>query len=114
MALKRTVDNRFYILDGKKPVPVYNVVDWASWFENADRKVALDTIDGRTISTVFLGLDHSFHSSRPLLFETMIFSADRLDEYQERYATWQEAEQGHQRAVDMAKEMMGEVGEPSG
>ena len=46
------------------------------------------------VSTVFLGLDHAFDGGTPLLFETMIFGGEH-DEYQERYATWDEAEAGH-------------------
>jgi hypothetical protein len=53
------------------------------------------------VSTVFLGLDHSFGEGPPQLFETMIFGGEH-DEYQERYSTWDEAEAGHKKACKLA------------
>jgi hypothetical protein len=52
------------------------------------------------VSTVWLGLDHSFGYGPPLIFETMIFPADgKFDElYQDRYTTMQQAREGHWRA----------------
>ena len=39
----------------------------------------------------------------PIVFETMVFDGDRSDIYQERYATWKEAEDGHKRAIEWVK-----------
>ena len=85
-----------YILKDKKPVEETDLLKWAEWFETADRVVAKTKIGEQEVSTVFLGLDHSFWGGKPLLFETMIFPEC---EYQERYSTWEEAEEGHKRAV---------------
>ena len=52
------------------------------------------------VSTVFLGLDHGFGAEEPVLFETMIFGGE-YDEYCERYCTWDEAVEGHAKAVEM-------------
>jgi hypothetical protein len=52
-----------------------------------------------TVSTVFLGLDHSFGGGPPVLFETMVFGMPDGSEYQDRYHTWQEAEAGHREVV---------------
>ena len=91
-----------YILEGKNPKPIEDVVEWGRWFETADRRVAETVLpDGVRISTVFLGLDHSLSSGKPILFETMIFGGEH-NEYQERYATWEEAEIGHRQAVELA------------
>jgi len=52
------------------------------------------------ISTVWLGLDHAFHfegDQTPIIFETMIFGGAH-DQYQERYATEEQARDGHARA----------------
>lgn len=46
-----------YILDGKSVKPA-SLMEWANWFETADRRVAKDTIGDVDISTVFLGVDH--------------------------------------------------------
>ena len=81
-----------YILDGHTPKQVKDLMEWANWFETADRVVAKTTVRNLEVSTVFLGIDHSFGGSVPILFETMIFGGEN---YQERYATWEEAEAGH-------------------
>lgn len=59
------------------------------------------------VSTVFLGLDHGFWFQpvkpyRPVLFESMIFGGPFNDE-QERYCTIEEAQDGHQRMVRLAR-----------
>ena len=76
-----------YILVDKRPVVENNLMAWGRWFEkDANRRVASDQIGGILISTVFLGLDHSFsENGPPLLFETMIFGGHWEEEgYQER------------------------------
>lgn len=51
------------------------------------------------ISTVWLGLDHSFgNNDRPQIFETLTDGPDG-DEVMERYSTEDEAEAGHRRHV---------------
>lgn len=48
-------------------------------FETEDRRVGnTKTLYGERLSTVFLGLDHSFGGGRPLIFETMLFAPDRV------------------------------------
>jgi hypothetical protein len=52
-------------------------IQWAEMFEDSKgRTVAVDkTLYGERLSTVFLGLDHSFMSpGPPILFETMLFA----------------------------------------
>lgn len=52
------------------------------------------------VSTVDLGLDHSFMSDIPLYYETMIFQEpSRKDVYQFRYSTEEEARAGHQKVL---------------
>lgn len=93
-----------YILDGHVPVACFNVLEWGRWFEHANRHVASTKIGDVRVSTVFLGIDHSFKSEGPLvLFETMIFGGP-LDQNEQRYSTWEEAERGHEEMVKRAKE----------
>lgn len=89
-----------YILDGHEPKPV-DLMTWARWFEsNRDtRHVAVTDHPLGKVSTVFLGLDHSFGArGAPLLFETMVFGG-AMDGEMDRYATWDEAEAGHAAMV---------------
>jgi hypothetical protein len=90
-----------YILNSHKPVKCDDLMCWARWFETADRQVADTQQDEVRVSTVFLGLDHSFWPARvgpPILFETMVF-VNGSAEQMERYCTWDEAEAGHARWV---------------
>lgn len=92
-----------YILDGHEAVVVSDILEWAQWFESADRIVdKTDVTEDCRVSTVFLGIDHQFGDGPPLLFETMIFGGP-LDEEQWRYSTWDEAVVGHSKAVESAK-----------
>ena len=84
-----------YKLEGHTPVECANLAEWGEWLQGADKRVALDRINGVDISTVFLGIDYQFGEGPPLLFETMVFGG-KLDAEQERYGTWDEAEAGHQ------------------
>ena len=93
---------RYYILEGKIPKPIDDILEWGRQFETADRRVANTQLGNARVSTVFLGLDHSFGGGTPILFETMIFGG-KYNDYQERYTTWEEAEAGHLRAVKLAK-----------
>ena len=96
-----------YILEGHNPVGVDDIITWGKWFETADRHVAKTAInDEINVSTVFLGLDHSFGGGPPLLFETMIFGGEH-DQYQDRYETWAQAEIGHEKAVVLASDPEG-------
>jgi hypothetical protein len=97
---------------------------WGQWFENHENRQVAHTkfADGSFLSTVFLGIDHGHgRTDRPVLFESMIFSAAKrfneitAREYPEevdmrRYCTWDEAVAGHQQmqmehAIRVAKIM---------
>jgi hypothetical protein len=94
---------RYYILDDHKNIKAVDVLTWGKWFDNNERHVG-DTMIGEVrVSTVFLGLDHSFATGphAPILFETMIFGGP-LDERMWRYTTMESAKEGHERAVQWA------------
>lgn len=90
--------NGKYILEGKTPTPIDDLLAWGEWMESADRQVALDEIDGITVSTVFLGLEHGDRN----LFETMVFGGP-IDGEGARYQTWEQAEQGHAEMIAKVK-----------
>jgi hypothetical protein len=86
-----------YILDGKNPIPCSDITQ----LNNCNKLVARSEFGEAVISTVFLGIDHSYNGGTPVLFETMIFGGEH-DLYQERYCTWDEAEEGHRLACELA------------
>lgn len=83
-----------FILESNMIIPEPDLMKWATWFENADRVVAKTIIGGSEVSTVFLGLDHSFGIGPPILFETMVFPTE---DHCERCSTWSQAVKQHER-----------------
>ena len=105
---KKVRHNVYYVLDENGDPKPAESREWVEWMESSGttRQVAEDIVNGRRVSTVFLGLDHNFGLGRPLLYETMIFpgGAERciLEEYMDRYSTKEEALAGHKRAIEYA------------
>lgn len=90
-----------YILDGKRPKKA-TLLEWSMFMDSPARILSQDRLDGILVSTVFLGIDHSFeYGSDPVLFETMIFGGPH-DGYQERYTSYDEAIRGHSLAHKVA------------
>jgi hypothetical protein len=54
------------------------------------------------VSTVFLGINHNFRYTTPILFETMIFGGE-YDRAQWRYTNIKEARRGHREAVELVR-----------
>jgi hypothetical protein len=95
--------NERYILNDEKTPVVVDLMTWARWFETGKRTVGADDVGVDVhVSTVFLGLDHSFSHGPPLLFETIVFGG-RHDGYQKRCSTWADAEAQHQAALDLVR-----------
>lgn len=99
-----------------------DLMTWARLHEDLDYLVvAQHWVRGWMVSTVWLGIDHGFSSMFsggphvPVIFETMIFAPgdvtiggdDDLDQYQERYATEEAAQAGHDRALAAMTEKLG-------
>jgi len=101
----------YYVLIEGETVPVTDVKQWAVWMDLA-RKNDLMRVD-RTevgegcVSTVFLGLDHSFFDGPPLLFETMVFDSEFHGDEQWRYTTLAQAQAGHDVVVADLRARMG-------
>ncbi len=113
--------NLHYILDEQgNPVFEPNYIEWARWYETAERHIGDTTLGDIRISTVFLSLPHvskEIGNDNMMLYETMVFADEatlkRLLELaetddrsifsqvfggidiQKRYATRSEALQGH-------------------
>lgn len=113
LALAHRLDSTYWMLNADGVlVCTRDVLEWARWFETADRVIARDTVGPLEISTVFLGINHSFIGGVPVLWETMIFCAplgseqsigDEVFGFQDRYTSTLEALEGHARAVAFAR-----------
>lgn len=91
--------NKLYVLDDDGvPLQVDDVFVWAEWYEHAkeQRIVRQTKKNGVLVSTVFLGIDHSFSRSRaaPILWETLVFGGEH-DGETERYIARADAVKGH-------------------
>lgn len=110
---------RYYKLDANHAVvEAKDVIDWGLFFEKTDQRIVKQEQLGEYwVSTVFLGLDHSFGPGPPVLFETMVFVDKEPDEIndgfgskrksidgQERYCTWDEALAGHEAVCTRLRE----------
>lgn len=105
----------WYILaeDGKTPIKCTgDVVSQAQQFTIWDqdfiknRRVALAILpNGYRVSTVFLGLDHSFNGGPPVLWETMVFGPETgsMDLDGGRYTSYDAAVTGHAVFVERWK-----------
>ena len=92
-----------YVLDEHgNPKEVDDVREWGRFIESKSRRVEFTEEDGYIVSTVFLGIDHSFDGGAPLLWETMIFGG-KGDGKCWRYSSKEEAVAGHAKAVAIAR-----------
>jgi hypothetical protein len=103
----QTMAHLYVLNDAREPVPESDLMTWALWFEDDDRRrVALDELpQGGCVSTIFLGVGHSL-GGPPRLFESMVFDpmGKVLDQY--RATTWAEAEALHGRMVEKHRRLL--------
>lgn len=95
------LDNMYYDIDGNP----MSLEAWANSYEascddpNGAWRIGADEIDGVRVSTVWLGLNHSW-TGGIAIFETMTFvdgnNDQPWDEAQWRYATKENAREGHE------------------
>lgn len=88
----------YYALRADGSVEPVNDIMAATW-DIDDRRVDKTTVGDYEVSTVFLGVDHSFGGADTLLFETMVFKGDYADLFCDRYSTKAAAQEGHDRVV---------------
>ncbi len=100
--------SKYYLNEDKTYRPA-ELIEWATQLEHMDNHVACEVVLCKTVSTIWLGLDHGFREERPLVFETMVFSEydSGTDIYMDRYSTWDEAVEGHQKAVEWVRKHYG-------
>lgn len=98
--------SRYWTLDeNRNAVPTDDIHEWGRFTDDREKvTVGRTEVDRYFVSTVFLGMNHRFiDPGPPLLFETMIFDHGKppgdLDQWMDRYSTWDEAKAGHERVV---------------
>ena len=93
----------YYLLREDKTAYKVPMLEWALAYDKVSRKVERTPMGKRSfVSTVFLGLDHSYNpepGAAPVLFETMAFNNDWNEIFTRRYCHWSEAVQGHAEVV---------------
>ena len=106
--------SRFFNKSGE---PI-SMMAWAQLLNDRDyATVAYDEVGiSVKVSTVWLGLDHSFFEGPPIIFETMVFTFrdepytmpsgheywwEGVEQY--RYSTLAEAEVGHAKILEMVR-----------
>lgn len=90
---------RYILDDAGNPVAEPDLMKWAQWMEEGNRRVALTEEGDWRVSTVFLALDHNFAGrGEPVLWETMVFGGPLADEM-DRYTSRESAVDGHEKMV---------------
>ena len=92
--------SEYYLRDGTL---VTDTVAWAKKHADPEYKRVAETKlpSGVWVSTVWLGLDHSFMKGPPLIFKTMVFPPNSWTELEcRRYSTEAEAVAGHKEVVE--------------
>lgn len=99
-----------YILDKEKNIIPANLGEWSNFLKNTreERMVAKNEVNGRFISTVFIGIDHNFYQNENNeihIFETMVFESKENYSgiYCSRCGTWERALEEHQKAIEWVK-----------
>jgi hypothetical protein len=97
----------WYILTTDNEPVAVSITEAAQWMEDNPTRIQIgyDELtdfngDDVRVSTVFLGLDHSWNNLGLILWETMIFGGEHDQNYQERYTSYEDALEGHQKAID--------------
>jgi hypothetical protein len=89
-----------------------SLFEWSVCCESIERNLSQDFFECNgneiCISTIWMGLNHSWTHTL-LIFETMIFGIEDdeyLKDFQQRYGTLEEAEEGHKRSVSLVLEYL--------
>lgn len=97
----------YWILVGQTPIEV-DATEWSKWFSThlEERVIAQESVKKYYVSTVFIGIDSRsgvLNDPIPVLFETMIFGTGKYNDWEQRYRSYVEAEDGHKEIVRRLK-----------
>ena len=89
---------KYYILKGKTPVEEPNFLLWKAWMEaHLEECILLSSSMGEyLLTTLFTGENKNPQIEPPLVFQTAIWMEGNNISKGERYASYEDALQGHQ------------------
>ena len=93
------LDEKHNVVPWKEKFPTWP--DYIVWWGTTERQLFRDQVGPARVSTIFLGLDHSYDTDplhKPIVFETLVFGGINDCDMQ-RYCTYEEAKVGHEQAV---------------
>ncbi len=100
--------NKYILDDNGEPVSEADFMTWVKWIESCGDKriVKRERIGSARVSTVFLGMDHGCGGGPPILWETMIFGVNPLEQDQWRCSgSREQALAMHAKVAVMAREV---------
>jgi len=103
---------KWYKLDeNNQPIPCENHSEYFAWHQTIPKEKATgiglqlaktQVTEDVSVSTVFLGTNHTYDCGPPELWETMVFGGEQ-DESCYRYRSHDDAIQGHHRIVEQVR-----------
>ena len=97
--------NTYILNEDGEPVLESDTIAWGRFMSDREARVVAKSEVGwplgkkTEVSTIFLGLDHSYSGGPPILWETMVFGG-KHDGWQDRYTSLDDAAEGHLRVVE--------------
>lgn len=102
--LSTPIDDRFYKLVDRIPVPCTLTEFADAMKDDANRVVAQNMVGELQVSTIFTGIDSNWGGDVPLLFETVVFGLPEDLRPQWSLSTWDESMEVHNMLVKMLTE----------
>lgn len=104
----------YYVLNDDSSINSCTIEEWGNQNTmmrlNGCKTISYCVHNGNAASTVWIGIDLSFldssnniNNKAPHVFETMIFDESGDSIYCDRYSTWDDAQEGHKKAVAWLK-----------
>ncbi len=84
-----------YILKDNQPELCEDLEEWAVWYGSNNHQIASNSLGNTSVSTAFIGIAAGEVDGLPMLFETLVSPSGEV----RRYATYQQALEGHERIV---------------
>lgn len=102
----------FTLDKNNQPQPERDRRAWMTWYEHADRRVALTEVGHFRVSTIFLGRPYPLNNVKggpPFIFETLVFDGEGniMAFGMRHYREWETAARGHDAVVVEAQRQLG-------